>query len=207
MYSWKLWVDSLILLDGWNLGRGHVPILGNRRRNVDALVFRFVRFLLDLHALWIPRYLTKKRIHCGECSTESVDLPARFPDPADESVETWNNRSASSTSVSLAKGASRILAKLSEMRTMASNCLVEKRCLMFIRSSCWSLPNGDGNGGFLANFAFVDARSIAHHHVLIAQFFRGTLRETRSTFTTDWQKQNECSPPASHPSLIAYLRQ
>ena len=49
--------------------------------------------------------------------------PAKLPDVAASSVDTWNNLRASSTSASEANGASLILAWDSEMRMMASNCL------------------------------------------------------------------------------------
>ena len=50
-------------------------------------------------------------------------IPARLPDIAASSVETWNNLKASSTSASVANGASLIFAKDSDIRTIASSCL------------------------------------------------------------------------------------
>lgn len=50
-------------------------------------------------------------------------IPDRLPDSAASSVDTWKRRRASSTSSSPAIACSFILAKDSEIRTTASNCL------------------------------------------------------------------------------------
>ena len=52
-----------------------------------------------------------------------MPVPVSDPDMAASSVETWNSRSASSTSLSEANAANRILAIDSDTRTIASSCL------------------------------------------------------------------------------------
>lgn len=63
---------------------------------------------------------------CHKCNWQSHyfwSLPARLPDMAASSVDTWNSLRASSTSCSVANGCSFILANDSLIRMMASNCL------------------------------------------------------------------------------------
>lgn len=51
------------------------------------------------------------------------NLPDKVPDIAASRVDTWNNRKASSTWVSVAKARSCIFASDSAIRIIASNCL------------------------------------------------------------------------------------
>ena len=105
---------------------------------------------------WLPRkcyYRTDRRrtkwslcaamLHRRHNNSKSSgnSLPERLPDIAASRVETWNNRSASSTSASDANGFSFILASDSDIRMMASSCLQEKEhmashlgfCISFTR--------------------------------------------------------------------------
>ena len=74
--------------------------------------------------------IRKKHDSEGIIWTVVAYRPASEPDMAASSVETWKRRSASSTSASVANGSSRILARDSEIRIMASSCLV---CKFYIR--------------------------------------------------------------------------
>ena len=59
----------------------------------------------------------------GVVYSDASTLPARQPDRAASSVDTWNSRKASSIWLSRAKGANDILASDSAIRTIASSCL------------------------------------------------------------------------------------
>ena len=67
--------------------------------------------------------LTKKYLLSPIAIISCVNLPAKLPVIAASNVETWNKRSASVTCTSVAKGSSCILARDSDIRTMASSCL------------------------------------------------------------------------------------
>ena len=79
----------------------------------------------------------------GVVYNDTITSPAKQPDKAASSVDTWNSRNASSIWLSRANGANDILANDSAIRIIASNCLpVKERCVSKGRGSTYRTVMG-----------------------------------------------------------------